>query len=102
MMKKWFPVMSLLAFSGIAGLMLGCQSSEPSDGISQSQAASAAVTEHKVTKAEVGQEAFCPVMKTHFKIGADTIASEYKGRVYYFCCPGCPGAFKSDPERYLK
>ncbi len=26
---------------------------------------------------------------------------EYKGRVYYFCAPGCMHLFREDPERYL-
>ena len=28
--------------------------------------------------------------------------SEYKGRTYYFCAPGCKVAFDKDPEEYLK
>jgi YHS domain-containing protein len=27
--------------------------------------------------------------------------SEYKGRTYYFCAPGCKKAFDADPEKYL-
>jgi len=28
--------------------------------------------------------------------------SEYKGKTYYFCAPGCKAAFEKDPEKYLK
>lgn len=28
--------------------------------------------------------------------------SEYKGKTYYFCAPGCKRLFDADPERYLK
>ncbi len=28
--------------------------------------------------------------------------ADYKGRRYYFCCAGCPGAFKKDPAKYAK
>jgi YHS domain-containing protein len=28
--------------------------------------------------------------------------SEYKGKTYYFCAPGCKKAFESDPEKYQK
>lgn len=28
--------------------------------------------------------------------------SEYKGKTYYFCAPGCRAAFDRDPEKYLK
>ena len=27
--------------------------------------------------------------------------SEYKGRTYYFCSPGCKRSFDKDPEKYL-
>jgi P-type Cu+ transporter len=27
--------------------------------------------------------------------------AEYKGKNYYFCCPGCETKFKADPEKYL-
>ena len=28
--------------------------------------------------------------------------SEYKGKTYYFCAPGCKRAFDKDPEKYLR
>lgn len=27
--------------------------------------------------------------------------SEYKGKTYYFCAPGCKKAFDENPEKYL-
>ena len=27
--------------------------------------------------------------------------SEYKGKTYYFCSPGCKRSFDKDPEKYL-
>lgn len=30
-----------------------------------------------------------------------TIKSEYKGKTYYFCAPGCKASFDKDPEKYL-
>jgi YHS domain-containing protein len=27
--------------------------------------------------------------------------SEYQGRTYYFCAPGCKAAFERDPEKYV-
>jgi Cu+-exporting ATPase len=27
--------------------------------------------------------------------------SEYQGRTYYFCAPGCKKQFDRDPERYI-
>lgn len=28
-------------------------------------------------------------------------SSEYKGKTYYFCAPGCKKSFDEDPEKYL-
>lgn len=27
--------------------------------------------------------------------------SEYEGKTYYFCAPGCKRSFDEDPEKYL-
>lgn len=27
--------------------------------------------------------------------------SEYQGKTYYFCAPGCKQAFDKDPEKYV-
>lgn len=27
--------------------------------------------------------------------------TEYQGRTYYFCAPGCKRSFEQDPEEYL-
>ena len=28
--------------------------------------------------------------------------TEYKGRAYYFCSPGCKRSFEKEPEKYLQ
>jgi len=28
--------------------------------------------------------------------------ADYKGKRYFFCCGGCPGAFKATPEKFAK
>ncbi|GAB4150056.1 MAG: hypothetical protein Kow00107_00410 [Planctomycetota bacterium] len=45
-----------------------------------------------------GQET-CPIMGG--KITKDMYV-DYKGYRIYFCCGGCPDAFRSDPEKWLK
>ncbi|MBP1912784.1 YHS domain-containing protein [Thermococcus stetteri] len=30
------------------------------------------------------------------------IKVEYKGKVYYFCSPGCRAEFEANPEKYVK
>ena len=48
----------------------------------------------------------CPVMTSHkVKISDATknkMYTDHKGRRYFFCCAGCPGAFKAKPEKYAK
>ncbi len=28
--------------------------------------------------------------------------TEYEGQTYYFCAPGCKGAFEEQPKKYLE
>jgi YHS domain-containing protein len=30
------------------------------------------------------------------------LKSEYAGKTYYFCAPGCKASFDKDPEKYLR
>lgn len=42
-----------------------------------------------------------PVCKMQVDESKCNITSEYKGRKYYFCAPGCKRAFDANPEKYL-
>ncbi|HOK58710.1 YHS domain-containing protein [Methanothrix sp.] len=42
-----------------------------------------------------------PVCKMEVDEGTAKFVSEYRGRKYYFCAPGCKKAFDKDPEKYL-
>lgn len=48
----------------------------------------------------------CAVMSSHkVKIADATknkMFADYKGRRYFFCCGGCPDAFKANPAKYAK
>jgi YHS domain-containing protein len=48
----------------------------------------------------------CPVMKaSKVNIASATKAkmfADYKGRRYFFCCAGCPEAFKANPAKFAK
>ena len=57
---------------------------------------------HTITDAEIGKDAVCPVMGTPIKVTKDTLSLEYNGKVYYFCCAGCPEKFKENPDKYAK
>ena len=42
-----------------------------------------------------------PVCKMQVDESKSKITSEYKGKKYYFCAPGCKRAFDQNPEKYL-
>ena len=101
MMKHGLLVVTLLLLLALVWLASGCQKPPQSDQPAAPQSVASVATDHKVTQAEVGQDVVCPVMGTEFKVASDTLAAEYKGKVYYFCCPSCPGPFKANPEKYV-
>jgi ferredoxin len=43
-----------------------------------------------------------PVCKMSVDEKTAKLKSEYKGKTYYFCAPGCKKAFEEAPEKYLK
>lgn len=43
-----------------------------------------------------------PVCKMVVDEKTAKLKSEYKGKTYYFCAPGCKKAFEEDPSKYLK
>jgi YHS domain-containing protein len=48
----------------------------------------------------------CAVMKSSkvniTKATKAKMYTDYKGRRYFFCCPGCPEAFKKNPAKFSK
>jgi YHS domain-containing protein len=41
-----------------------------------------------------------PICKMTVDEKTATFKSEYKGKSYYFCAPGCKNKFDSEPEKY--
>lgn len=58
--------------------------------------------EEAASYSTLGNKVICPVMGGAFNITEKSEKSEYHGKVYYFCCPGCKAPFKKSPEKYLK
>lgn len=52
------------------------------------------------TKPKPGTKAKCPVMKAEFTISKSSKYSFYKGRYYFYCCPGCKPKFDANPSKY--
>ena len=42
-----------------------------------------------------------PVCGMEVAPGEHRLVSEYQGRSFWFCAPGCKKAFEADPEKYL-
>jgi len=42
-----------------------------------------------------------PVCKMEVDEKTAKFKSEYKGKTYYFCAPGCQKAFVENPEEYV-
>lgn len=55
----------------------------------------------KVTAEEIGKEAVCPVTGEKLTVKEDTGSASYKGKIYYFCCPGCDKSFLANPEKFV-
>ncbi len=43
-----------------------------------------------------------PVCKMEVNEKTATIKSDYMGKTYYFCAPGCKRAFDANPTKYLQ
>ena len=43
-----------------------------------------------------------PVCKMEVDPATAEWKSDYNGKTFYFCAPGCKRSFEKDPEKYLK
>jgi YHS domain-containing protein len=56
----------------------------------------------KSKKAVMKEEVKCPVTGDNVDPATTKLKTVYKGKPYYFCCPGCPEEFAKDPEKYIR
>ena len=52
-----------------------------------------------VAAVNVGNK-ICPVMGDKID-DKHKVTYEYEGKIYNFCCSGCIGEFKKDPQKYI-
>lgn len=82
----------------------GCPPEFKADPAKFAKAASIAVP--IVVAVKIPTEIACPVMPSHkvniVKATKDKMFADYKGRRYFFCCAGCPPAFKANPAKFAK
>jgi YHS domain-containing protein len=62
----------------------------------------ATVKDYTPKASEYGKKVKCPLEGAEFKVGPDTKAVKYKGKIYYFCCDDCLAQFKKHPAKYAK
>lgn len=51
---------------------------------------------------EVNNVAKDPVCKMEVNEKTAKLKSEYNGKTYYFCAPGCKSTFDKNPAKYVK
>ncbi|HVP35972.1 MAG TPA: YHS domain-containing protein [Terriglobales bacterium] len=61
----------------------------------------AQVSEHQITKQEIGKAFTCPLCGMDGKVAKNTPALDYKGMTYYFCSAGEKKSFSKNPEKYV-
>ena len=100
--KLTIATMVVLATFSLNAMACGNDAASSGDGKSVSSPASESKTPKSFNKApKVGTRAYCPVMKAEFTVSENSPRSEYKGKHYVFCCPGCKPKFDADPEKYI-
>lgn len=87
--KKILMLVALMLFGGLAAGRLNAQMKHSGNT-------------GKCDFTILGNQVICPVTGDKFVITKNSPQMEYKGKTYFFCCPGCPAKFKANPEKYLK
>ena len=95
----WVPLLVLVLMIGLVSLN-SCKKSEPasSEDHTGHGHAMTEVADTETAVAKTAEQTTCPVMGG--KINKNVFV-EHKGKKVYFCCAGCEGKFKADPEKYI-
>ncbi|MBI3944738.1 MAG: YHS domain-containing protein [Armatimonadetes bacterium] len=71
-------------------------------GLAAAAAVAAGTHRHGGGEQKEGKPALvCPVMKSPVSADGSGGKSVFRGRTYYFCCPGCKQPFEKDPHAYV-
>jgi YHS domain-containing protein len=76
------------------------QSTEPQHGEHAEAATPPSGTVVPPGDAHVGDTSTCPVSGERFVITDQSPHTDYEGKTYYFCCPGCIERFSASPAQY--
>jgi len=91
-------ITTALPIKGICGMEGMSMAKEP-EAAKAPSAAVKDVKEGDAGKTIQEMNKICPVMGGEAQ---KNVNYEYKGKMYYFCCPNCVETFKKDPEKYIK
>ncbi|MBI5239090.1 MAG: YHS domain-containing protein [Elusimicrobia bacterium] len=80
----------------------GTKSAAPKKETRKAKKGKAVAEDYTPEASEYGKKAKCPVSGEDLVVSADTKSVKYKGKTYYFCCPGCAPSFKKNPAKYAK
>jgi YHS domain-containing protein len=61
----------------------------------------AKVSDHKITKEEIGKSFTCVMCNMKMKVSKNTPALDYQGKAYYFCSVGEKESFSKQPDKYI-
>lgn len=98
---------AFILFAVLASSAAACKTSSgakpPAAATATAETPAAADTAKIVMPGEavVGDTSMCLVSGETFVVSADSPKTEYDGKTYYFCCPGCDSKFAADPAKYL-
>ncbi len=101
---KGYPVKTATGLSLLFSLVLfGCGGAQtPASAPGSAPATTVTAGDVKAPgDAKVGDKTLCPVSKEEFTVTATSPKVEHDGKTYYFCCSGCDGKFKANPQKYL-
>ncbi len=100
----WYPLTGLLIPPELAGLAMALSSvSVVSNSLLLKQYTPPIRMKQQVEVIgeEIMKKAIDPVCKMEVDVNTAKWVSEYKGKKYYFCAPGCKTSFEKDPKKYL-
>jgi YHS domain-containing protein len=94
--------MKKLALASMFALLAACGGNTPEPAAPAMPSASVQGPVVPNGDAKVGDRTKCPVSGDEFVVSPTSPKAEYKGKTYYFCCPGCDKEFAKDPEKFLQ
>ncbi len=105
---KTYPFLLIGLLMLALSMLIGCGSEEEKQNETQETQQTGAVQPQPddvslVDFTNEKGEIICPVMKTVISSKEEAFdKTEYNGKIYYFCCGGCPEDFKNNPEKYAQ